>query len=209
MFESYLMPLDEAPDLFADAALMDAADNLLFLSLWGRDTALQEFLARLSLPQDEGGLKSFSLLIDSGENRRTRRKLIQIGDSSVLNHFTGRLRQNILGDIAHLWVFNRLTIEPDLANRRTFVLFKPDEIATESGRQTVHDRIWHVTKAICHLPMLDHWAEPIICMFRSHEWIRDFEGHGMHATLIDLNLSDDVEAVITGLIRQGTLTLAT
>lgn len=59
MFESHLMQVDEAPELFADAVLVDAADNLLFLSLWGRDTALQEFLARLSLPSHEGGLDSF------------------------------------------------------------------------------------------------------------------------------------------------------
>jgi len=70
MFESHLMQVDEAPELFADAILVDAADNLLFLSLWGRDTALQEFLARLSLPSHEGGLDSFflrlSLFIFSG-----------------------------------------------------------------------------------------------------------------------------------------------
>ena len=45
MLKSSLMEIDEAPDLFADALLVDPADNLLFLSLWGRDTSLQEFLA--------------------------------------------------------------------------------------------------------------------------------------------------------------------
>jgi len=43
-----LMQLDVIPDLYVDASLVDTCDKLLFLSLWGRDTAIQEFLAGIS-----------------------------------------------------------------------------------------------------------------------------------------------------------------
>ena len=208
MFESHLMQVDEAPELFADAVLVDAADNLLFLSLWGRDTALQEFLARLSLPSHEGGLDSFFLRPGSSENDLPRRKLVQIGDTDRLDHYSGRMPTNIFGDMAHLWLFNRLVTEPDLANRRTIVLFKPDQVSTGAGREVVHGRIWQLTKAICHLPLLDHWIEPVTEAFRSRDWIKDFDGIGIHAAMIDLNLVEEVETVITSLVRDGSLTLA-
>jgi len=213
MLESHLMQVDEAPELFADAVLVDAADNLLFLSLWGRDTALQEFLARLSLPVHEGGLDSFFLCPGNSENglseyKLPRRKLVQIGDADRLDHYSGRMPTNIFGDMAHLWLFNRLVTEPDLANRRTIALFKPDEVSTEAGREAVHSRIWQLTKAICHLPLLDHWINPVTEAFRSRDWIKDFDGIGIHAAMIDLNLGEEVETVITGLVRDGSLTLA-
>ena len=208
MLESHLMQVDEAPELFADAVLVDAADNLLFLSLWGRDTALQEFLARLSLPAHEGGLDSFFLRPGNTANGLPRRKLVQIGDPDRLEHYSGRMPTNIFGDMAHLWLFNRLVTEPDLANRRTIALFKPDEVSTDSEREVVHGRIWQLTKAICHLPLLDHWIEPVTAAFRSRDWIKHFDGIGIHAAMIDLNLGEEVEAVITGLVRDGSLSLA-
>ena len=53
-----MLQLHEVPGVFCDAHLVDDG-GLRFLSLWGRDTAIQELLARLSLPEREGGLRSF------------------------------------------------------------------------------------------------------------------------------------------------------
>jgi len=207
MLKSSLMEIDEAPDLFADALLVDPADNLLFLSLWGRDTSLQEFLARLSLPNHEGGLDNFSLQTDTQVKKRPRRKLVQIGDTDRLDRYSGRMPTNIFGDMAHMWLFNRLVTEPDLANRRTLALFRPNEVVTETGRKVIQDRVWQLTKALCHLPLLDHWFDPIIQAFRNKEWIKDIEGFGVHASQIDLSQSEEIEVTITDLIRDGSLAL--
>ena len=43
-----LFKLRELSDLFADACVRDEAGQLMFLSLYGRDTAIQQLLARLS-----------------------------------------------------------------------------------------------------------------------------------------------------------------
>lgn len=42
-----LYRIDECPDLMADGCVGDEHGNLVFLSIWARDTAVQEFLARL------------------------------------------------------------------------------------------------------------------------------------------------------------------
>jgi len=39
--------IDECPDLMVDGVVLDENDTLIFLSTWGRDTAIQEFIARL------------------------------------------------------------------------------------------------------------------------------------------------------------------
>lgn len=53
-----LYRIDECPDLMADGCVGDEQGNLVFLSIWARDTAVQEFLARLTLGRDEQGSTS-------------------------------------------------------------------------------------------------------------------------------------------------------
>ncbi|WP_198263462.1 hypothetical protein [sulfur-oxidizing endosymbiont of Gigantopelta aegis] len=55
-----LYKIDEVSDLYVDAFLIDQS-QLVFLSVWGRDTALQEFFARLTLPKSEQGLREIHL----------------------------------------------------------------------------------------------------------------------------------------------------
>lgn len=208
MPESHLMQLDAAPELFADAILVDACDNLLFLSLWGRDTALQEFLARVSLIHHEGGLDNFFLNIGIKANGEPQRKLVQIGKADRLNHHTGRMpTNNVFGNMAHLWLFDQLIAEPDIANRRTIALFKQDDVASKNDVNSIHHRIWHLAKAICHLPLLDHWADAVINLFYERDWIKDFDGIGINGALIDLSLGEEIEEEITHLIKDGVLTL--
>ena len=202
-----LMQIDAIPDLYADAALVDAYDKLLFLSLWGRDTAIQEFLAGISLANEEDGINSFFLTTGKRENGEPLRKLVQIGESKRLNHHSGRMpASNVFGgDMAHLWVFDRLVTDPDLANRRTIAISRA--LDTTSISSVSQSRIRQLTKAICHLPLLDHWAETIIKRFYEREWIKDFNGIGVNGALIDLSLNEEVEDEISTLIRDGVLGL--
>src|SRR3546814_16817862 len=61
-----LYRIDECPDLMADGCVGDEQGNLVFLSIWARDTAVQEFLARLTLGTDEMGLDQFHFLTEQG-----------------------------------------------------------------------------------------------------------------------------------------------
>jgi len=204
-----LMQIDVIPDLYVDAALVDAYDKLLFLSLWGRDTAIQEFLAGISLANEEGGINSFFLSTGIRHTGDPLRKLVQIGDTKRLNHHSGRMpASNVFGgDMAHLWVFDRLVTDPDLANRRTIAISRTDDASATTDKAVAHSRLWQLTKAICHLPLLDHWAETIIKHFYEREWIKDFKGIGVNGALIDLSLNEEVEDEISTLIRDGVLAL--
>ena len=107
--------------------------------------------------------------------------------------------------MAHLWVFDRLVTDPDLANRRTIAISRALDTASVSS--VSQSRIWQLTKAICHLPLLDHWAEIIVKRFYEREWIKDFNGISVNGALIDLSLSEEVEDEISTLIRDGVLCL--
>jgi len=61
-----LYRIDECPDLMADGCVGDEQGNLVFLSIWARDTAVQEFLARLTLGRDEQGLDQFHVITEQG-----------------------------------------------------------------------------------------------------------------------------------------------
>ncbi|MDP9126145.1 MAG: hypothetical protein M3N82_16385, partial [Pseudomonadota bacterium] len=59
-----LYRIDECPDLMVDGVVGDENGNLVFISLWARDTAVQEFLARLTLGRDEQGLDRFHVITE-------------------------------------------------------------------------------------------------------------------------------------------------
>src|SRR5690349_19189241 len=107
-----LFRIDEMPDVYGDAVVTDDKDQLLFLSLWGTDTALQTFLARLSLPENEGGITHITFIFDNGS------RLIDIKDANRFSKHTGKApKGSLVENLSQLWLYDNLVITPDKANR--------------------------------------------------------------------------------------------
>jgi len=194
-----LMPILDAPGLFADAVLTDEGDNLLFLSLWGRDTAVQEFRARLSLPVREGGLDNFRLDGDGAP-------FVQVGNPERLVTDSGRTPpQMIFGSLVHLWLYDRLAVEPDRANRRALLLYRPEDASTPTGKASLRHRLWLQVTETCHLPLLPEWRDTVLDAFEAAGWIKTLQGVGLAAYALDLG-DDAVEIVVSQLIRERRLT---
>lgn len=194
---SSLLELREAPGVFVDAALIDELDQPLFLSLWGRDTALQQWLAQLSLPPTEGGLREFTLA-DSAQRLR-----IHITDVDALTKETGRITDTLFGPLVHLFLFDRLLREPDRARRRAMVMHRHAEALDTAERD---QRLWAVVRETCHLPLLTHWQGPLLAAFREAGWLTEIDGFGISATGIDLG-DEQLESLVTDYIQAGTLRL--
>ncbi len=194
-----LMPIAETPGLYADAVLTDEGHNLLFLSLWGRDTAIQEFRARLSLPVREGGLDNFRL---EGEGA----PFVQVGNPERLVNDSGRTPpQMIFGSLVHLWLYDRLAVEPDRANRRALLLYRPEEDSTAKGKTSLRHRLWSLVTETCHLPLLPAWRDTVLDAFQASGWINTLKGVGLAAYALDLG-DDEVENVVSRLIHERRLT---
>ena len=185
-----LYKIDEVSDLYVDAFLTDQS-QLVFLSVWGRDTALQEFFARLTLPKSEQGLREIHL-----ENLNTNQThFIDIPDIEKLEKTTGRAQSKLFGQLSHVFIYDKLAVKPDALNNRALLFYldeKPD--------------IWEIVKEACHLPLLDHWKETVLSTFEQQGWIQTLKGEGIQAIKVNF-VQQDVESVLAHKIKDGSLTL--
>ena len=170
--------INEINDVFCDALAEDDG-YLVFASCWGRDTAIQELLARLSLPSSEGGIKQ--LTVDNNQvSEKTLRQVIKIGNPDRLDKMTGRMpKSNLFGDLVHLWLFDKKVRIPDYVNRQAYLLFQPDQ-------QSQVNQTWSLIKQVSHLPLLDDWQEAILNLMRENRWLKVLEGYEMNLLCISL-----------------------
>ena len=187
-----MLVIDELHDVFCDA-LVDDDGWLVFASCWGRDTAIQELLARLTLPDSEGGLSKLTFL-DDAMNRT-----VSIGNPDRLDKMTGRMpKANLFGDIVHLWLFDKKAVTPDFVNRRAYLLLLPD--------QDDYAATWALIKSVCPLPLLDYWQDAVVNVCRRLGWLRGIKGYRINAVSIDLP-DEEFGAQLGDMIRQGLLEL--
>ncbi|AMB86037.1 hypothetical protein AWM79_12295 [Pseudomonas agarici] len=188
-----LYQVDECPDLYVDACVCDEQRNLVFFSAWGRDTALQEFLARLTLGSAENGLNQFHIVVDG-------RSLPVFPNIDLLEKRTTRhFRGTLFGSLLHLWLFDRRCAQSDRTNHFAYALL-------EDG-QAPQQRLWPLVTETCPLPLLQHWREPVLEVLNQHGMLQPLpKGQGsIRAWRLSLKL-DVLEPALGDLIRQGQLT---
>jgi len=156
-----LYRIDECPDVMADAYVGDESGNLVFLSLWARDTAVQQFLARLTLGRDEQGLDKFHVITEQGGSLP-----VFISDVERLEKRSARAyRRTLFGTLTNLWLFDNRCIQPDKSNASALALLPRD-----SSHQS--ERLWALVQETCPLPLLDHWRDVVLDLLNTHEMLR-------------------------------------
>ena len=190
-------------DVYADAFVSDRqTGSLLFASFWGRDTSLQELLARLSLPPSDGGLAALELEPCGGPGGTVK---LVVGNPDRLAKLTGRMpADNLFGNLAQLWLYDRKAVEPDHAARRALLLAVEGQSTGDDVQEA--GKVWELFKTVSHLPLLDHWRQVLVAEALSRGWLQTHPG--MRVQAVELNLGDGgYEAAIGELIRQGRLGL--
>ena len=191
-----LMEVVEAPGLFADALLTDERGSLLFISLWGRDTAVQELLARMTLGNDEGGIRTLHVNTEDGP------QAVHLDRMPCMDKHTGRMSpRNLFGDLIQLWVYDKLAVEPDRANRRALMLHRPDD-----PDDVLQERLWTLVREVCHLPLLAEWREPVLAMLEINAWVQPLQGRSIAAWRLELG-DPKLEQEISQRIRRRELRL--
>ena len=190
-----LYRIDECPDLMADGCVGDENGNLVFLSIWARDTAVQEFLARLTLGRDEQGLDQFHVITDQGTSIP-----VFVGNVENLEkRITRAYRRTLFGSLTNVWLFDRRAVKPDKANAGALALL---------SRESAHrlDRLWLLVRDTCPLPLLDHWRDIVLELLQARSMLTrlpfalgPLEGHRL---AIDVPV---LTQVLGGLIRSGAL----
>ena len=190
-FHRPFMNMREVFGVFVDAVLTDESDNLIFISLWGRDTAIRELQGRLTLGTSENGLTSFNLRNDE------TKVFVKIGNSQAIEQMTGRVQTDILGELVHCFIFHKEIMKPDLANHRVILI-------TQEGEP---DFLWNAVKQTCPVPLLDHWKSVLLPILKRTGMIKKLSGIYQSGTQINID-----EERITFLVKQacmdGLLTVA-
>ena len=188
----------EAPEsdgLLGGAASGDENGNLVFISVWARDTAVQEFLARITLGRDEQGLDQFHVITEQGASIP-----VFVGNAENLEKRSARAyRRTLFGSLTNIWLFDRRCVKPDKANASALALLPRDS----SHRL---ERLWKLVRDTCPLPLLDPWRDVVLDLLQAKSMLTrlplalgPLEGHRL---AIDVPV---LTQVLGGLIRSGAL----
>jgi len=201
-----MFKLKEVADVFVDGCVRDGAGQVLFLSCYGRDTAIQQLFAAFYLKAGEGGLDYFHLL-PSGA-RTGEEELVQVGDADRLQKIAGRLpRENLFGNLAHTWIYDPVIVRPDRSNRIAWVV-EPEPFSDEN-RGTA--KVWEIYKLLSPVPLLDHWRDAIVeatmeaCVTLSDRMLYAPVGR---VSAFKVHLPDSFVDVVSSLIKSGRIGLA-
>ncbi|WP_434533540.1 hypothetical protein [Dickeya chrysanthemi] len=146
-----LFRIDECTDLMVDACVCRENGDLVFVSIWARDTAIQQFIARLTLGHDEDGLNQLHLVTEHGGSGPVFIPSVE----HLEKRLTRNYRRTLFGSLTNLWLFDQRCICPDKNTASALALLP------RAATPTV--RLWQLVKDTCPLPLLDHWQTPVRC----------------------------------------------
>ncbi len=190
------MKIVDINGVFVEAFLLDSNNEIAFISLIGKDTALQEFRARWSLPASQGGLTDFQVETDDSTIR------LFLGEIKKMQTLSGRLSTHLFGELIQLWLFKELSQTPDYANRQAIQLYRPDD-----DSDAIQDNLWTLIKDLSHLPLLDEWRVVIIDLLIKKQWISTWQGVGLLAHHIHLP-EEELALLLQANIQSGALLAA-
>ncbi len=197
-----LWQIEQFGDVFTDALVRNDSGHLMFMSIFGRDTAIQQLLAAFSLPVGNGGVDRIKLR-EVGETGTAQ--IAFVGDARRLTKLTGKLPgQPLFGVLSHVFIFDESIGLPDRANGTGWVL-------SAGNDHGLHARqCWQMIRRLSSVPLLDRWRDAVIDalgptiiveMDDSHTW--GAIGR-VKATRIDLG--ESFPMLISQLVKNRTLT---
>lgn len=196
--------IKELFDLFADACIRDEGGNLVFLSLFGRDTTIQQLYAAFYLKATEGGFDQVHLVDEAG-----REHLVFVGDADRLTKMSGRFpRANLFGNLVHTWIYDPGVIKPDMVKRTAWLLAEHGGDAV--AQANLDARIWEAYRQLSPVPLLDHWQGAVVaatgkdCITSMAD--TPFPPLG-RASAVRVKVDEHFATKVSELVRNGTLRL--
>jgi hypothetical protein len=216
-----LYEITQVAEVYADAMLRDANGELMFLSCYGRDTAIKELMARIHLQGGKEGISQLTLVQrENGDQNREMATGYLMRPKELVYH-SGRLPRGLFGQLVHAWIYHPCLLAPDKGAQMAWVIehrFDQETSTTDDHLQRLRDKVWHCVKELSSVPLLDHWQTPVL----SHIWDDMVFELGVSHTAdysprlsvpigaisaCKVTLSDQFPQRICHLVRSGQLTL--
>jgi len=198
----------ECPDLIVDACVVDKqTHDLIFISVWGRDTAVQQLLARLTLDSTAAESLKSGIGLKVGHDTR----LVFFHDTDKLEKRTSREYPGTLfGSLLNLWLFHPLCTVPDASQHSAYVLLQNPKAQNAEPALNGEGDLPQATRArlasallnLAPFPILPEWADVALNEVQKQQMLSqqttlfgDVQGYRLHLDV------DRLEQAISGLIR--------
>lgn len=184
-----MIHIKQQTSVFCDSFV--ASDTgILFASFWGRNTSLQQFLARMELPNYEGGIDELTFEVSPNDSQ-----MFRLQDAKNMQKLSGRVPGTIYSkDLSHIFVYDKSAIGIDYSNSKATVLYFDD-------KQLDNKVIWQLIKTISPIPLLDSWMEQIVSFCFENCYISDISGFGGVSALVAKLAVDEFEKLVTTMIK--------
>ena len=210
--------IQQVSDVHVDACVRNEAGQLMFLSAFGRDTAVKELMARMELGTGDNHSLSELTLKGTCDHAGESHAVI-VGDPKRLDKHTGRLpKRKLFGNMTHVWIYDPAIREPDKGSRTAWLIDRVISDVTELSTFDIRERIWATIGQLASIPLLPHWRDTVLkAVWRdmvfemgkttSEEYNPRFSKPlgGMQAFRIAL--TEDFPNVVSSLIKSGQLHL--
>jgi hypothetical protein len=161
-----LYALGEFNQAYVDAVVINSLGELLLISVYARQTIMQQIISALTLSPNSGG--AASLQVVDLEGHLVRR--IHIGARDQLTKKSAKLPVLASGEIVHTWIYDQRLAQDDLTNGVGYVVL--DASLEEEQRQVA---IWQKIVHLAPIPLRDVWQEPVM------RWLGDVVVHRLDA----------------------------
>ncbi len=121
---------------------------------------------------------------------------LAIADIDAVSQQTARVKTDILGEMVHVILFQTAIVKPDQVNHRAFLL----------GDDIGNARLSSMIKAICPIPLLDHWIPVLLPALEHSKMIKRLSGWRLNGIQIALD-PDQVASMVKKAAIEGQITV--
>ncbi|MCX8578690.1 hypothetical protein J3U21_04670 [Gilliamella sp. B2776] len=190
---SNILILQDIPDLKCDCCIANNDSELIFLSVWGKDTAMQELFAKLTIGETtKHGLKDIKL----------NHHRVFLAEGKHYAKRTLKVTKTLFGSLIHAFIFDKRIIEPNRDSNSMISIYKKEDIST------IYNRYFDAIKTLSSVPFLEHWADEIVSIAKQQGMIKEHKAivGDIDATTIIVN-DTILTQIMSQNIRDGILTL--
>ena len=187
-------------DLFADAFFIYQG-RLMFASLHGRDANVLSFMAALTAPPEQGGIRQVGFrLPDDAQLHPPRTTAQQVyGMGKRISKYA----THNFGVLTHMFLYADVLEEPDRDNRSAWIV--QTDTAADLGKA-----VWQAVEQLSDVPLLPQWQPYLTAALAGRESIRCYLGDEGDASLFNLqaayvHIPEDFDVMVSEGLRSGRL----